>query len=299
MNTEDSGDIYRIKNNIRRKAWLGGIFIISLSLFIIGYLWLKNRSAEPREAPEAASVLQAQVEMPFQVLIPAFLPGSFIRDRAQVYIDKVGPQGEPMVELVYPTRHGDYLTFYEWLPNDQVTQESGATCSCVCLSPTDCDSVEMGVKVGSLRVRAKVTSPNILTIEEARSILDTLGPATNLQIFSSLKEVPVTYAMPPAVDIPINADGVQELILVVTPDGYSPQHFAVEKGVPVILTFRQIGQVGCGDELIFQWGQEKSATIVLASPGDSQTLEFTPAETGEFRFNCPHLIYRGVMTVRD
>jgi hypothetical protein len=192
-----------------------------------------------------------------------------------------------MVELVYPTRKGDYLTFYEWLPDEQAAQESGATCSCVCLSPTECDSVEAGVKVGALRVRAKVSSPNILTSEEARSILDTMGPATNLQIFSSLKEVPVTYAMPPAVDIPINADGIQELTLVVTPDGYSPQHFAVQKGVPVILTFRQVGQVGCGDELLIQWGEDKSAYIDLASPGDSQTIEFTPGETGEFVLIAP------------
>jgi hypothetical protein len=291
--------MYKFKKSNRRKVLLGGIFTISLALFSLFFLWLSNRSDEPRQAPEAESILKAQLEMPFQVLIPAFLPKNFIREKVQVNVDKVGPQGEPMVLLIYPTRRGDYLTFYEWLPNEQSTQESNTYCKCVCMSRMDCNSAEIGMKVGSLRVMAKVSAPNILTSQEARSVLDTLGPATNRQIYSSLKEVPVTFSVSPAVDVPINADGVHELTLVVSPNGYSPEHFAVLKDVPVKLTFRQIGQVGCGNELIFQWGEGKSATIYLASPSDIQTLEFTPEETGEFRFNCPHLIYRGLMTVRE
>ena len=299
MSIGDSEVINYPPKSTRRKIFLSGIIIFCLLIFIVSLLWLKNRSAEPGEAPEAEIVLNAQMELPFQVLIPAFLPGSFMREKVQVILDKVGPQGEPMVQLVYPTRRGEYLTFNEWLPSDQDTQARSVSCKCVCMSPADCSSVEIGFSVGSLRVMAEVSAPNILSIEEARSVIDTLGPAVNRQIYTSLKQVPVTYSVPPAVDVPLNADGIQEVTLVVTPNGYSPEHFAVQKGVPVILTFRQIGQVGCGNELIFQWGDGKSATIFLASPSDSQTLEFTPAETGEFRFNCPHLIYRGVMTVRD
>jgi hypothetical protein len=289
----------RLKFIFLRKIWLVGIIIASLCLFLFGYIWLQRRLDKPREAPEADMVLNAQIEMPFQVLIPAYLPKSFVRDITQVNIDNDGPQGEPMVQLVYSTSQGETLTFYEWLPNDQGTEGSKAYCKCVCMSSMECNNVEMGFSVGSLRVMAKVSAPNILTIEEARSILDTLGPAVNRQIYSSLKEVPVTYSVPPAVDIPINADGVQGVTLVVTPNGYSPVHFAVQKGIPVKLTFRQIGEVGCGNELVFQWGNGKSATISLASSSDIQALEFTPGETGEFKFNCPHFIYRGVMTVGD
>lgn len=299
MSIEDSGELPRHKNNLPRKAIVGGLFIISFSALFFVFLWLKNRSAETREAPEAETVLNAQLAMPFQVLIPAYLPKSFVREKTQVNIDNVGPRGEPMVQLIYQTRGGDDLTFYEWLPSEESTQASGAYCKCVCMSSMNCSSVEMGFNVGSLRVVAKVSSPDILSYEEARSILDTLGPAVNRQIFTSLKDVPVTYSVPSAVEIPINEDGVQELTLVVTPNGYSPEHFAVQKGVPVSLIFRQLGQVGCGNELIFQWGDGKSATLYLASPGDSQMLEFTPEEVGEFRFNCPHFIYRGVMTVQE
>ena len=63
--------------------------------------------------------------------------------------------------------------------------------------------------------------------------------------------------------------------------------------------FRQLGKVGCGNELLFPTGGGRIVTLVLASAADRQALEFTPAETGEFPFACPHDIYRGVMTVRD
>jgi plastocyanin domain-containing protein len=138
-----------------------------------------------------------------------------------------------------------------------------------------------------------------MTSEEARAVLDTMGPAVNRQVYTSLKQVPVSFSVSPAVEIPLNADGVQEVTLVVTPNGYNPEHFSVRKGILVRLTFRQLREVGCGAELIIQWGEGKNALLTLASAGDSQTIEFTPGETGDFRFNCAHLYYRGIMTVLD
>jgi hypothetical protein len=287
----------RIK--FRKIIWLIGSGILLVGFLIIGILWLRNRTPALYEAPEAESVLSAQLEMPFQVLIPAYLPAAFIREKVQISTDKIGPRGEPLIELVYTTRRGDSLTFYEWLPDDQATSSSKPYCKCVCVSRTSCNFEEVGMSIGSLRVSAKVSKPNIVTVEEARTILDTLGPAMNRQIYTSLKQVPVTFSVPPAIDIPLNADGLQEVTLVVTPNGYSPEHFSVQKGIPVKLTFRQIGQVGCGDQLIVQWDNGKSATLSLASSTDIQTLNFTPQEAGDFQFNCPHLIYRGVMTVKD
>ncbi len=299
MMVGDTQNISHHENGFLRKALWGGFIVVSLGLIILGFFWFSHRNVEPPQAPEAEFVLNAQMEMPFQVLIPAFLPEVFMRQKAQVTVDQAGPQGEPRVLIVYPTRRGDTLTFYEWLPNEQSTEDRTAFCSCMCMSRTECTTVEVGFSVGTLRIMAKVSNPAIVSAEEARTILDTLGPAVNSQVFSSLKQVPVAYSVPPAVDVAVNANGVQELTLVVTPDGYSPEHFAVRKDIPVKLTFRQIGEVGCGNELIIQLGNEKSATLLLATPGDIQTLEFTPEESGEFRFNCPHFIYRGVMTVHD
>ncbi len=298
MSVDDGPPSNTNRNLLRKAIWFAGSCILLVSILVFCFMWLRSRNSTLHEAPEADSVLNAQVELPFQVLIPAYLPKTFIREKIKVSADKIGPHGEQMIELVYPTRRGDTLTFYEWLPNDQ-DAVGKAYCKCMCISRTNCNFEELGMSVGSLRVMAKVSQPNIVTSEEARSIVDTLGPAVNRQIFSSLKEVPVTYSVSPAIDVPINAEGVQELTLVVTPNGYSPEHFSVQQGIPVKLTFRQIGQVGCGNEMIFQWDNGKSTTLTLASSSDIQTLEFTPREAGDFRFNCPHLIYRGVMTVKE
>ncbi len=149
----------------------------------------------------------------------------------------------------------------------------------------------------AVRVKVEFSSPNLLPYDELQFVLDTLGPAANRQIYSSIEDVPLSFSVPPPVEISIGSDGVQELTLVVTPEGYSPVHFSVKKDVPVRLIFRQLGEVGCGNELMIEWGRGKDATLTLDSPNDKKVLEFTPGQAGEFRFNCPHLIYRGVMTV--
>jgi hypothetical protein len=279
---------------------LAGILLVLGALSIAGYFGWRSYLHTPDEAPEAETVLSAQVQLPFQVLIPAYLPRSFVRQKTLVNTSSAGPHGELAVEIIYQTRDGETLTFNEWLPSEEDTGgRKAAYCLCVCRSSMECESVETGMTFGPLRVTARVSAPNILTSEEARAVLDTMGPAVNRQVFTSLKEVPASISVAPAVEIPVSADGIQEVTLVVTPDGYNPEHFSVHKDIPVRLIFRQLGQVGCGNQLIFQWGKGKSATIYLASASDSQTLEFTPGEPGEFRFNCPHLIYRGLMTVLD
>ncbi len=293
-----SGPIHRTAKTIWLLIGLVCGATIVLAFGIGGFFWLASRNPQPRPAPEAAKVMQAQIDLPFQPLIPAYLPSYFDRQQVEIHTDQPGPQGETMFELVYPTRKGNRLVIQEWIP--QKTQGSQPVqCRCVCTSPDQCNPVEMGMQVGDLRVAFKLSANNIITYEQLRFVLDTLGPAANQQIFSKIAEVPVTFNMPPAVEIAINSEGVQDVTLVVTPDGYNPAHFAVKKGVPVRLVFRQLGQVGCGNALIFQWDKTKIASLTLESAADKKTLEFTPEQSGDFRFSCPHLIYRGVMTVQE
>jgi hypothetical protein len=281
---------------------MAGSFII-IAILSPGVFWLRNIfDSGPREAPEAERVLSAQVELPFQVLIPAYLPNGFDREKMVISTDQPAPAGEAMVRLTYTTRKGYSLVISEWVPDDPALDQTGSnarSCMCVCRSRTECDLFGMDLTADSVRVSVRFSAPNLLSYEQLQFMLDTLGPATNLQVYSSIEEIPLSFSVPPAVDVPVNGNGVQELTLVVSPQGYSPVHFAVKKDVPVRLIFRQLGEVGCGNELIFQWGERESATLVLAAPSDTQVLEFTPGEAGEFRFNCPHLIYRGVMTVTD
>jgi hypothetical protein len=152
---------------------------------------------------------------------------------------------------------------------------------------------------GSLRITGETSDPLILSREHVQVILTTLAPAGGLLTYTAIENVPTAAGLPPAEEVPVNASGVQEVILVVSPSGYTPLHFSVKKDIPVRLVFRQLGEVGCGNELYIEWGEQRSGSLLLSGLGDSQLLEFTPGETGKFPFHCPHFIFQGVMTVRD
>lgn len=118
------------------------------------------------------------------------------------------------------------------------------------------------------------------------------------EVAASLEDIAEMLAnLPPAEEIPVNAEGVQEVMLVVSRSGYTPIHFAVKAGTPVRLVFRQLGYVPGGNELFVRWGEGKETYLILASPTDTKVLNFTPEEPGEYRFSCPHDWYEGVMTV--
>ncbi len=91
---------------------------VALALTVICLFILKDRLSGPREAPEGENVLTAQTGVPFQVLIPAYLPAGFNRSQVEIRTDQTGPLGEAMVSLTYTTRAGIKLTLNEWIPLD-------------------------------------------------------------------------------------------------------------------------------------------------------------------------------------
>ncbi|MCG7754904.1 hypothetical protein, partial [Flavihumibacter cheonanensis] len=95
---------------------------------------------------------------------------------------------------------------------------------------------------------------------------------SNRQVFNFILEPPEVRQVepPPPLEIPVNAEGIQEVDLIVTPGGYSPLRFSVQKGVPVRLTFRQLGRVGCGNELNFPYGEGLAAALKLEDPNDKK-----------------------------
>lgn len=288
----------------KSNPWTKGLFIggiLIVLILLVGSFWLLIGTSTPGEAPEAERVLSAQSALPFQVLIPAYLPKDFNRERVEINTDQTGPRGEAMIQLIYSTRRGTSLTLSEWMPDAASAQTSSKAGRylCICDTGQQCKMVGMELIVGSVQVKVEFSAPNLLAYDELQFVLETLGPAANRQVYSSIEDVPLSFSVPPPTEVPVGPDGVQELTLVVTPQGYSPVHFSVKKDVPVRLIFRQLGEVGCGNELFIEWGTRDKATLILASPSDKQTLDFTPSESGEFQFNCSHLIYRGVMTVTD
>ncbi len=282
---------------------------LAASLLLATGIWLasSSRAAQPAQAPEAARVLAVQQGMPFQILIPAYMPGEFDRAAVDIQVNQAGPGGEPMAQLSYRTRWGASLFAREWVPVNPAMEVLANS------RPIETKwgkgwllaqregLIALWVDVGPLRVSVYTPNSDVLTPEQLLEMANTLGPASNQQVFSFVLEQPQIQAVapPPPVEIATNAQGVQEVDLIVTPGGYSPLRFAVRKDVPVRLTFRMLGQVGCGDTLIFPADPKNPTSLQLASEQDKQVFEFTPRQAGAFEFYCSHQMYRGIMTVHD
>jgi len=290
----------------RRWLYAAGI-LLGISLLLGGWVVLRARASKPAEAPEAQKVLDEQVDMPFQILIPAYLPKAIDRANMQIKVDQSGPGGEPMVELTYRTRKGEPLFIREWVPVNP-DMEIMATSRPIetkwgqgWLLNQAGGLLVIWIDIGPLRTALMSPNMELLPEEQLLAVADTMGPASNRQVFNFIVNPPEIrqVAPPPPVEIPTSAEGLQEVDLIVTPGGYSPLRFAVKKGVPVRLTFRSLGEVGCGNELNFPTGSGGMSSLSLNSPTDQQVLEFIPQESGDFEFFCGHLMYRGVMTVHE
>lgn len=261
----------------------------------------------PREAPEAEKILAIQSEMPFQILIPAYMPIAFRRKDVEVKIDQIGPGGEPMVQLTYKTRNGATLYLREWVPvnPDKEVLASSRPVQTKWgrgwLLRQGQSLIALWVDVGPLRVSIYTPNQNAVAKEEILAMAETVGPASNRQVFSFLLERPVVSEIPPPppVEATVNTEGVQEITLVVTPGGYAPLRFALKKDVPARITFRQLGQVGCGNELNLPVDSKRKISLKLSSEKDRKVYDFTPREEGNFVFFCAHTMFRGTMTVRQ
>jgi hypothetical protein len=259
------------------------------------------------EAPEAAKVLAVQSRLPFQIMIPAYLPKDFDRAQVGIKVDTTGPGGEPMVELTYRTGAGASLTLQEWVPVNPSLEILAASRPIQTkwgrgwLLNQAGQLVAVWADVGPTRVSVFTTDVSELPAGKILTVAETLGPASNKQVFSFDAQPRTIKEMKPPAPfvVPVNSKGVQALTLVVTPGGYSPLRFSVKKGVPVELTFRQLGQVGCGNELLFPSDPNNPAELKLKSAADQQVLKFTPETVGTFQFYCSHQMYRGLVTVRQ
>jgi hypothetical protein len=290
----------------RRRIWLLAVAGVLVVLSAILVVWqVSGREPEMREAPEAQKILDVQANMPFQILIPAYLPRKFVRESVQIDVQQLGPGGEPMVQLAYRTKDGQILFLREWVPVNPDKEILAAARPVQTLWGTGWlrkqgeSLIALWTDVGPLRVSTYANSQKVVSQEEVLQIASTLGPASNRQVFDFVLELPEVRAVvpPPPLEIPINEEGVQELTLVVTPGGYDPLRFQVRKDVPVRVTFRQLGQVGCGNELILPYSSTQKASAHLYSMSDAEVIEFTPTEVGEYQFQCSHTMYRGLMTV--
>jgi hypothetical protein len=259
------------------------------------------------EAPEAGRILEVQAKMPFQILIPGYMPRQFDRENVAIKVMETGPGGEPMVRLSYGASRERSLYVEEWGPINPEKEILASSRPIQTkwgpgwLLSQGKKLTALWVDVGPLRASIYTAATDLVSREQLLAMADSLGPASNRQVFSfvlhppEIREVPP----PPPVEVAVNDAGVQELTLVVTPGGYSPLRFAVKKDIPVRLNFKRLGQVGCGSELFFPADPQNPSALFLKSEFDKKVLDFTPRVGGQFHFHCSHQMYRGVVTVRE
>jgi sulfite exporter TauE/SafE len=88
-------------------------------------------------------------------------------------------------------------------------------------------------------------------------------------------------------------NGVQQVAIGVSNQGYTPRYIQVKKDVPVKLTLTSNGVYSCASAFVFR----KFNIQTFLEPVDRETFTFTPTETGKFAFTCSMGMYSGVMEV--
>lgn len=85
-----------------------------------------------------------------------------------------------------------------------------------------------------------------------------------------------------------------EVVITITPNGYSPQNLSIPAGVPVKLTLKNDKAYSCAQAFtIPKLGIQK-----VVAPGQSATIEFTaPAKPGKLTFACSMGMYKGTFNV--
>lgn len=88
-------------------------------------------------------------------------------------------------------------------------------------------------------------------------------------------------------------DGVQQIVIQVQNNGYSPNKIKVKVGIPVEMTLQTDGVYSCASSFVFK---EFDIRLQLG-PTDSKTVSFTPTMKGNYTFTCSMGMYTGVLEV--
>ncbi len=261
-------------------------------------------------APEVPKIIAAQQDLKFGILIPTYMPRGFDRENVELKVLPSGPSGEPVAELTYRNLGKKAAIFFrQWVPgnaemenlNKSVPIETKWGKGFLMTQGGKSGIGELWVMVGQLRVAIASSNLQICSPEQLLQMANTIGLASEDQVYTfKMDPLEIHGAAPPApFEVPLNADGIQELNLTITPGGYSPIRFAVKKGIPLKINFRAIGEVGCGNTLTLPMGDGNGLAMTVTKTKLQDTAEFTPQNAGQFQFNCGHFTFRGIMTVRE
>jgi hypothetical protein len=291
-----------------RRRWFRAALVLLLAAGPLIAWRLSSIEKPPEDPPEAAKILAAQEQTGnFGILIPAYLPKGFDRAGVEIKVSQRASSGEPSVELVYRHRTGARIIINQWVPSNPELQTLQGSRPIETkwgkgwLLTQARSLASLWVDIGPLRVALTTPDLDVVSREQLVQAGNTLGLASNLQVYSFVTALPAIrgIAPPPPFEVKTNSQGIQELNLTITPGGYSPIRFAVKQGIPVKINFRAIGEVGCGNVLIFPADLKNPSALQISDEQPVQVLEFTPQVAGHFGFRCTNNCFRGVMTVRE
>jgi hypothetical protein len=298
------------RSKSKRKWWLIGIISVIVISALIG-ITLEVTKPKFTDPPEAQKILAAQQGLDFGILIPAYLPNGFDRKNVAIKLISQGPSGRPSVELTYKGtgwgKSGSAIYLTQWIPSNPDLEILNGSHPIetrwgkgYLYVPSGNNLGTVWVDVGPLRVSVSTNKIAVIKQEDLVRSADTLGLASDLQVFHFENEpLTITESKPaPPFQVQLNEKGIQELNLTITPGGYSPIRFAMKKDIPAKIIFRQLGQVGCGNVLIFPVDPINQTALTLKSLTDVQTLEFVPKTVGDFQFMCTNNHFRGIMTIQ-
>jgi len=90
-----------------------------------------------------------------------------------------------------------------------------------------------------------------------------------------------------------SVETTQNVEIIITSSGYSPDYFKVKKGLPVTITLKSENAYNCASAFrIPSLGISRNL-----QPNETQTFTFTPQEVGQIPFTCSMGMYRGVIEV--
>jgi hypothetical protein len=292
-----------------KRWWLW--LLIGLLLVGVSTVTFKIVTAAPApaEPPEMAKIMAAQDSMhEFGILIPGYLPRGFDRAKVEIETNQNGPGGEPTADLTYRTKTGATIFIHQWVPvhpeleilnGSRIIQTKWGK-GWLLTQGTD-GLVDLWVDIGPLRVSVITTDPKTVSREQLLLVGETLGLASNNQAFTFAPELPRIQDIqpPPPFEVQLNDEGIQELNLTITPGGFEPIRFEVEKGIPVKINFRALGEVGCGNVVMIPTQGVNYAALEVTKTKLVDSVTFTPDEAGQFKFFCTSDHYRGIMFVRE
>ena len=92
-------------------------------------------------------------------------------------------------------------------------------------------------------------------------------------------------------------DGKQVLAMMVKAVSYTPNYFKVKVGVPVRWEITSSGEPGCDSGVVVSNILPSGSAYLNPDQGQVTVAEFTPQNTGTYKFSCPMGMVRGNIEV--